>query len=473
MRPGIPTWLEEMGEKLACDDSRLTTLELTHQRIDDAQARFLAEKLKANTSVETLLLSCYNIVDEGSLAIGEALEMNRGNIRRLQLRDLRDPRGSRIFFNAIRSLQALQEFSLRNCLLDSNSTKHLDDCVSNHIHLVELRIVDSQFQGSGLCQLRRGFQGCSSLRRLYLINVGVKGGEMGKFIGSLLSQNTGLEELYVGENTLGDEGTLEIAQKLTQNVQLKVLDLRSNGIGYKGASLLATSLRKASISELKLNRNRIQDAGAATLAEGLLESRLKRLDISNNQIGTNGAKSLSKMLECNTNLQDLNLSFNGLGDTGAEYVSSVLVKNKSLRSLSLRSVQMTDVGAAAFATRLPSMSLQTLIISRNKISKSEIDSLLCGLRQNMELEKLVVEEKWNHDSSLREIVHWTRLNRAGRKIFRDDSLPLSLWAEVFSTFNINVDLNVMYHFISHKPEAFQFAVDRVAFKADNYNGYDK
>jgi hypothetical protein len=117
MRPSIPEWLEQLGQKLTDDDPNLTTLELMHPRMDDVEARFLAEALKENTKVTVLILSCFAIVDDGAIALATVLGNNR-YIKKLQLRDLRNSREVILFCQGLARNTAVEEFSLRHCQID-------------------------------------------------------------------------------------------------------------------------------------------------------------------------------------------------------------------------------------------------------------------------------------------------------------------------------------------------------------------
>lgn len=455
MRPDIPGWLEEIGDKLSNNDPLLTTLELTHHRIDDAQGRFLAERLRGNTIVTGILLSCFDLVDDGAVAIADVLARTQF-INKVQLRDLRNGREAQIFFQALNSMTQLEELSIRHSQIDTDNTASLGQLVEFHPNLQELRLVDSQMDGSSFSKLCHGVQLGRKLRRIYLINTELHGNTCGPCFGDMLRQNTSLEELHLCENDLGDEGTTHIVEGLLENRSLKVLNLRSNRIGEKGSYALFHLMKETrTLSDLFLGNNRIGDKGSEVLAKGLLQSKLKRLDLTDNAIGPRGAQAIAEMLLSNKDLRDLNLSFNYLGDVGAIALAEVLDSNSSLRYLSLRRIRMSNDGAKAFAAKLPRMrGLKELVITRNLIDKDGTSALLSGLRCNMELEHLHVEDNIS-TPILREIVHWIRLNRAGRRVFRDSSVPVTLWPEILSNFNVNVDLDVLFYFISEKPDVFQ------------------
>jgi Ran GTPase-activating protein (RanGAP) involved in mRNA processing and transport len=187
---------------------------------------FLAEMLKKNKTVKVLLLSCYNMVDDGAHALTTALAPTK-TIKKVQLRDLRNQREAFAFFKALTSVKQLEELGLRHCQLDMNSAKALRELIESHQLLQEFRIVDSQMAATSFSQVcRRGVKKNEQLQILYFINTELNGDYSGRWIGSMLRINMSLQELHLGENSLGeDEGVAQISEGLLENDTLRTLDL--------------------------------------------------------------------------------------------------------------------------------------------------------------------------------------------------------------------------------------------------------
>src|SRR3989338_6903926 len=74
--------------------------------------------------------------------------------------------------------------------------------------------------------------------------------------------------LFVKETE--DAGTASIAQALTSNSTLAILDLSCNGIGDTGTASIAQALTSNStLAILDLSRNEITDIGAASISQAL------------------------------------------------------------------------------------------------------------------------------------------------------------------------------------------------------------
>jgi Ran GTPase-activating protein (RanGAP) involved in mRNA processing and transport len=451
MRPEIPPWLEETCQRLSNNDKTLKSVEITHQRIDDAGARALSRALEENTHVTCLILSCFSMVDDGAFVLGNVFGKSK-TLKKLQLRDLRHSRELTYFLHALKENSSIEELSFRHCHFCVQSSNGLGSLLQNSIHIEELRLVDTQIVGRGLAAVCDGLRENRSVQRLYLVN-----NELGAFgaqaLGSMLSTNQSLRELYICENQIGDEGTIAIAHGLEENVSLCKLDLRSNGIGLDGAFALRDLIMSTFfLTGLFLGTNELGNVGAAVICQGLrLSLVLRQLDLSNNGLDSEGADPIAWMLRYNHSLTELNLSFNSVGDEGAVAISGVLEHNMTLKWLSLRRNCIGNDGAKAFARRLPTMrSLKELILVKNTIDHEGRSALLDGLRFNMELECLHVEDQNVSEPIVREIIHWISLNRAGRRIFRHTNLPNTLWPRVLA--RINRDLDVLHHFLIEKPD---------------------
>jgi NLR family CARD domain-containing protein 3 len=456
MQPDMPEWLEELCQRLSDNDPNLTSLELTHQRIDDRQARMLANSLKDNTTIKVVILSCFNLVDDGAYALASVLGANP-HIRKIQLRDLRISRGAATFFEQLLRMKQLVEFSLRHCQVCPKSALILQTLLGNE-NLQEVRFVDTQFLNASLADVCLGLQSNTSIQRLYFVNtnVGVTMEEV-QCLARVLQTNTSMTKLYLSENNLGDEGVQRLAEGLLRNSTLQALDLRSNGIGAKGALAVASVLPQTlSLKSLCLGMNDIGDAGATAVAQAMKDDgcSLEDLDLSENSIGEDGASALATMLLTNTRLHDLTLAFNNIGSAGASYIANALEHNCTLVRLSLRRNNIDNFGASVFASKLPTMrGLKELVMINNPIDHEGSTDLLNGLRRNMEIVYLQVGDSNNSQHVLKEIFHWIRLNQAGRRIFRHSNLPVSMWPQMLG--RLTSDTDVLYHFLSQKPEILE------------------
>lgn len=147
-----------------------------------------------------------------------------------------------------------------------------------------------------------------------------------------------------------------------------VLHLSKNiGIKPPGVSIIASALKtNNTLVGLYLTSNyNFSDESAKILAEGLKENHsLKTLDLSNNAIENSGAIALAGMLESNKTLINLNLSRNEISNLGINKLAQILSNiNRNLEKLN---------------------------IEYNTFGDESVDSIIKMLRNNQNLEHLVI-----------------------------------------------------------------------------------
>jgi Ran GTPase-activating protein (RanGAP) involved in mRNA processing and transport len=140
---------------------------------------------------------------------------------------------------------------------------------------------------------------------------------------AVLGSLTYLEELFLDNNEIGDEGVSALVKLLPSMKALNTLSLALNNITVEGAKALATVL--PALGELKLlelSLNNIGDEGTKALAEALpFMGALKTLTLSSCNITDKGAKALSDKLSL-TNITELDLGNNKIDISGFRFVKS-------------------------------------------------------------------------------------------------------------------------------------------------------
>jgi NLR family CARD domain-containing protein 3 len=353
----------------------------------------------------------------------------------------------------------LRRVGVYHSLICMRSIESVAALMRIHPRLQEVRLVDSQLVGGSFRHFCQGLEKSRTVKRLHLVNVEVQQEDAAQ-IAALISQDACcLDELILSENDLGDKGVATLIQDgVLQNHSLRVLDLRSNGVTAEGAlSLQGLLVSSRNIVSLQLGNNELGDQGVSALARGLQARTrgavLQVLDLTNNGLTSRSCVSIASMLKVNKNLINLNLSFNKIGDDGARTLGLAMECNTTLRWLSLRRNGISNAGAKAIARMLPNMNgLKELILVKNDITHVGAIALLNGLRENVELEYLhVVDDTAISQPVAREIIHWIRLNKAGRRIFRQpNEVHPSLWPLIYE--RVSAESDMLYYFLSENPD---------------------
>lgn len=138
-----------------------------------------------------------------------------------------------------------------------------------------------------------------------------------KFLAEALKVNTTLEEIYLDDNKIDDEGAKHLARTLMANKTLQHIDLHTNDISDEGARCLATAL--------------------------LLNQGIRYMDLYNNKIGYWGAKKLADALKYyNNNIKTLWLGGHQTNNSMSEKVN-VLVEDTNREQRELTSLQLREI----------------------------------------------------------------------------------------------------------------------------------
>lgn len=126
-------------------------------------------------------------------------------------------------------------------------------------------------------------------RDIYLINlIFLKNFQQNKHIASILPiKECKIEYLNLEENMLGNQNVCTLLQALAKNRTLRVLNLSKNYLSEIIANDLRTVLEGGQLRELYLHWNQLKASFGKTIFQMLSEEdELRVLDLSNNSLGS-------------------------------------------------------------------------------------------------------------------------------------------------------------------------------------------
>jgi Ran GTPase-activating protein (RanGAP) involved in mRNA processing and transport len=237
-----------------------------------------------------------------------------------------------------------------------------------------------------------------------------------------------LDGLDVSCNIIGDDGVSALATLLEPGDHftptVRTINVRSNSITSDGACVLVNALATSDgsgLKQLNMNGNDLGDVAGIACARMLeVNGTLESLDVGNAGLGTDAIIALAtvlssnntlrhlslenprlfsktedttyhlcKMLRVNGGLVSLNLAKNGIGDYGAKLLGEYLDDNSTLRVLNLRCNNIGSAGAGSLAALLLRGSpIQILDVSANRICDSGAHALAVPVRRGCGLEYL-------------------------------------------------------------------------------------
>ncbi|KAK7155979.1 hypothetical protein R3I94_006142 [Phoxinus phoxinus] len=304
----------------------------------------LQKLLPVVTATRTAWLSGCGVTDEGCAALASAVRSNPSHLRDLDLSENKlGDSGVKLFSAVLENPHCkLEILWLRDCgVTDEGCAALASALISNPSHLRELNMSVNKLGDSGV-----------KLLFFVLENLHCK-----------------LETLGLSDCGVTDEGCAALASALSSNPShLRYLNLSENKLGDSGVKLISAVLENCKLEELWLSDCGVTDEGCAALASALRSnpSHMRNLYLSGNKLGDSGVKLFSAVLvNPHCKLEILWLDDCGVTDEGCAALASALRSNPShLRELSLSENKLGDSGVKLLNDLKddPDYKLETLLI---------------------------------------------------------------------------------------------------------------
>lgn len=202
-----------------------------------------------------------------------------------------------------------------------------------------------QIEDQGLKRIAQKLSENTTVKVLDLSGNKIGGNGGLKALAKVLATNKTIEHLFLANNKFTTKDLGYLVDVLEQNETLTILSLQNCGIKDDGAGKLAEGLAKnKSLVILNLSLNSIRDDGAKALAKAfkLSQAPLARLVVNGNLIRAPGAKKLMKMLMENGNMETLDLSSNKINLKGAKYMDRLFDSRKELESGNILQIRLNN-----------------------------------------------------------------------------------------------------------------------------------
>lgn len=336
-------------------DTRQELLSLKGERVSHSQMEALEEVFK-RVQFTTIDFEYTFLDDESAISLGEMIEFYDSCVRlNLSFNKQIDVRGWAQMFKSIRNAISLQMLNLRYTNLNERSIP-------------------------SLCKLARA-QPSASLTCLHLENTQMSGKNLLVLI-CALKYNTGIRELYLGDNGLQPTDGSHICQLITSNTCLQLLDLRNNNIGDSGLRHISEGLKnrdtieKSALSAMVLWNNNISGASMESLAEALAENtKIETLNIGSNKLGVEGIARLKPALVSNSHLHRFGLQNTGINCEGAIILAECIADNTALLRVDIRDNPIALAGLLALHSAMKMNTSITLLNIDAKCAKANSEKV--------------------------------------------------------------------------------------------------
>ena len=369
--------LKEVNTQLALaieSNQNLNTLQICGNNMgSSANAILLA--LSKISSLQILDLSSNQLNEEVSELLASVI-LNNKFLKCLYLGNNNIGQGMMEIAKALQQITFLELINLSSNNIPREVCHEIALAIEVNINLKKVYL-HNNILGSSIIDILNALCKISTLKVLGLDD-NLMPQETGETLASIITQNTGLEELHLNNNNLGI-GSVEIAKALQEITSLKSLDLGKNKVPYELSDKLAFVIKvNKNLEELWLQDNMLSSSINGILNALCKISTLKVLALGGNVMPQETGKTLASIITQNMGLEELYLSNNNLG-IGSVEIAKALQEITSLKSLGFRKnkvpYEVSDELAVAIEVN---KSLEKLWLQDNMLSSS-INGILNAL----------------------------------------------------------------------------------------------
>ena len=385
---------DSIADVLLCN-TKLKELDVSHNNFSASGAVKIFKGMKTISSLEIINISHNMITDEAADHIATILSRNNNlqvlNISSNYLRSV----GCAKILGGIKNIVSLTDLDI-GC--NKVTIKVIDNdasCLFLSSQSKELGLSNKFVHTAGAIEVFKSTENISSLKQINLADTMTTDIILDD-LAAFLSQNTELKELDISSNNLQTAGVIKIFQNIKCLTSFTKLNIAHNMIDDEAAEYIATVLCNCSelvelnlchnnlrnmsafdcllvpnLTKIDFSNNNIDEQTANDLATFLSQcTKLEELDLGNNNLQTTGGIELFKNLSC-FNLKKVNISSNCLTQNAAYHIAKSLSKNNKLQEIDLSCNTLQNAGIIKILASIKILNLTKLNISNNDIDGIE------------------------------------------------------------------------------------------------------
>ena len=400
----------EIAAAISCN-SKLQDIDISENDLETTGTIKIMKALQRSYKLKILYLNSNNITGEAADDIAAAIRCNT-KLKELDVsgNDLR-AKGIEKIVIALQSIVTLAKLNISNNNVEANATAV---AISHNTHLQEFIISENNLGVLSATMIARNLQKISTLTKLYIAGASIGDGAADD-IATAVSCNVHLQEFDISKNYLQASSVIKVAKGLRKistltklcinnnqitneaagyianviscNSHLQILDISSNSLQAQGATIILKSLQKiSSLTTLCINYNIIAKEVADDIAAVVSCNPMQVLDVSNNCLGTIGITKVAKALQSICTLTHLYISNNNITDEATDDIAAAISCNLYLEEFDISYNSIEGRGAIKIAKSFQQIStLKKLFMDHNKITDEASDDIAAVIRCNPRL----------------------------------------------------------------------------------------
>eukprot|EP00037_Helgoeca_nana_P016502 m.155241 g.155241 ORF g.155241 m.155241 type:complete len:443 (+) comp23555_c0_seq1:90-1418(+) len=332
------------------NDPSLSELNFKNFSLGDNRMQSLAEALRANNTLQRLILTNTACTAIGVRSLSDTLvnSLFTCNIHTLVIdNNPIGPDGAQYLSMALATGTSLVTLKANGCALGDDGVVAICKGLSSNKTLLTLELGSNSCGDRAAAAVGRALKVNETLEGLSLWKNGILAGGAKSIFCDGLSTNASLQWLGLGGNAIGAEGAGFVAQGLSTNEGLQWLALGGNGLGDQGAVKIAAVLKDdgCQLQSIGLGGNGITDQGVRYVCAALWTNTfIESLGLGGNSVSNEGCEHLAEMMKHNKYIRKLIVSSNIIEDDGVKALADGLTYNETVTTLLLAGNPFTDSG---------------------------------------------------------------------------------------------------------------------------------
>ena len=386
-------------------NSELQDIDISENDLETTGTKKIMKALQGIHTLKVLYLNNNNITGEAADDIAAAICCNT----KLEELDVSEndlgTKGVEKIVIALQRIVTLTKLNISNNNVTYTAANAIAVAITHNTHLQEFIISGNYLGGDlelGAKIIAKGLQKISTLTKLYIADIN-NSDEATDDIAAAVSCNVHLQEFNIGKNYLHASSVIKVAKSLQKvstltklcvnnnqitneaadyiadviscNSHLQILDISSNNLQAQGATIILKRLQKiSSLTTLYINNSNITYRKADDIAAVVSCNPMQVLDVSNNCLGTIGIRKVAKALQSVCTLTHLYISNNYITDVTADDIAAAISCNPYLEEFDISYNFIEGRGAIRIVKSFQQMStLKKLFMNHNKISDGASD----------------------------------------------------------------------------------------------------
>jgi len=284
----------------------------------------------------------------------------------------------------IKSLVNLTYLNLSNNGICDEDIKLLMEYLKENKNLKTLILNKNNLTSSSGFYIADSLSKNTILEEIYLSNNKVNENGLNSLINILLNKNKSITTLDLSYNNLQQENIISIGDFLSSNPNLKYLDLSGNSIEEQSANLFGISLKKnTNLNVIKLNKCNLNENSSPQILNFMSLTKIYKIELNDNQFGEMGPLIILNKLKATSSLKEISFQTCEITPNLLTSISQILKDCKNLEYIDLRNNSFPDQQIKDFCNKLKNSNIQ-IIFSKDKLSANA--NKIIGEFKNIKLE---------------------------------------------------------------------------------------